>query len=318
MRMDPYARFLRLVRKYFPQSQLLRAWTLSGGISAGMDTLELAYPDGRTAKVIVRRPGETTLAHNTQAAQDEFRLLQALHGRGLAVPEPYFLDSSGEVFPTPYLMMEFVEGRMEFPSNPPADFSRQLAENLVKIHRLGRANPNLSFLPRQPADFAANFGETPAECNASLEEDRIRAALATAWPLAQHNAPVLLHGDYWPGNVLWRDGRLAAIIDWEDACLGDPLIDLGISRLDLLWICGVEAMDTFTRQYLSLTAIDESNLPFWDLAAALRLVRLAGADLAGWAAFFHPYGRVDIRAESIREYFHGFVQRALEKLAERG
>ena len=32
----------------------------------------------------------------------------------------------------------------------------------------------------------------------------------------------LLHGDYWPGNVLWQQGRLAAVLDWEDAALGGP------------------------------------------------------------------------------------------------
>jgi aminoglycoside phosphotransferase (APT) family kinase protein len=35
----------------------------------------------------------------------------------------------------------------------------------------------------------------------------------------------LLHGDYWPDNTLWRDGRLVCVIDWEDAALGDPLAD---------------------------------------------------------------------------------------------
>jgi aminoglycoside phosphotransferase (APT) family kinase protein len=60
---------------------------------------------------------------------------------------------------------------------------------------------------------------------------------------------VLLHGDYWPGNVLWHDGKIVAVIDWEDARLGDPLIDLAMSRLDLVWICGIYAMHMFTEQY---------------------------------------------------------------------
>ena len=34
-------------------------------------------------------------------------------------------------------------------------------------------------------------------------------------PPVQVNRPVLLHGDFWPGNILWRDGRLVAVIDWE-------------------------------------------------------------------------------------------------------
>lgn len=91
-----------------------------------------------------------------------------------------------------------------------------------------------------------------------------------------------LHGDFWPGNVLWQDGRLAAVIDWEDACCSDPPSDLAISRLDLLWIWGLEAMDTFSADYLARTAIDTTHLPYWDLWAALRLAHLAGARRNGY------------------------------------
>ena len=59
--------------------------------------------------------------------------------------------------------------------------------------------------------------------------ERIRDMLASAWPFPRPNPPALLHGDYWPGNILWKDGRLAAVIDWEDACLGDPLVDLAMA-----------------------------------------------------------------------------------------
>jgi aminoglycoside phosphotransferase (APT) family kinase protein len=38
--------------------------------------------------------------------------------------------------------------------------------------------------------------------------------------------PVLLHGDLHPRNVLMKDGKLSAIIDWGDMCGGDPATDL--------------------------------------------------------------------------------------------
>ncbi|HRD46427.1 MAG TPA: aldehyde dehydrogenase family protein, partial [Caulobacter sp.] len=44
-----------------------------------------------------------------------------------------------------------------------------------------------------------------------MNEDRIRAALESVWPLPPINPPALLHGDYWPGNVLWHDDRIAAV-----------------------------------------------------------------------------------------------------------
>ncbi len=44
---------------------------------------------------------------------------------------------------------------------------------------------------------------------------------------------MLLHGDLWPGNVLWQDGRLVAVVDWEDGAVGAPLIDVASARGDL-------------------------------------------------------------------------------------
>jgi aminoglycoside phosphotransferase (APT) family kinase protein len=42
--------------------------------------------------------------------------------------------------------------------------------------------------------------------------------------------PGIMHGDYQFANVMFRHGapaRLAAIVDWEMATVGDPLLDLG-------------------------------------------------------------------------------------------
>jgi aminoglycoside phosphotransferase (APT) family kinase protein len=41
-------------------------------------------------------------------------------------------------------------------------------------------------------------------------------------------AACLVHADYKPWNLLVRDGRLAAVVDWEFAYAGNPLVDLGI------------------------------------------------------------------------------------------
>jgi aminoglycoside phosphotransferase (APT) family kinase protein len=80
-------------------------------------------------------------------------------------------------------------------------------------------------------------------------------------------APV--HGDYWPGNILWTGSDIAAVIECEDAEDGDPLSDLGNGRLETLWTFGAVAMRAFTSHYLAFTEIDTTNLPNWDLRAVL-------------------------------------------------
>ncbi|MCX6048048.1 MAG: phosphotransferase, partial [Chloroflexi bacterium] len=211
----------------------------------------------------------------------------------------------------PALAIEYIEGKPEFALAHIADFTQQMATQLAKLHRVDRAKLDLAFLPPQ----AQSYGEPAQKINHSLDEGRIRAALAAVWPLSQHNAATLLHGDFWSGNLLWRDDKLVAVVDWEDAKLGDPLVDLAVSRLDILWIFGIDAFHAFTHHYQSMMAIDYTNLPYWDLYAALRLIRLAGADLAGWAAFFPPFGRPDITEQTIREHYQFFITQAFEKLA---
>jgi aminoglycoside phosphotransferase (APT) family kinase protein len=211
--------------------------------------------------------------------------------------------------------MEYIDGKPEFPSAPKADFTFQLANHLAKIHRADCSKHDLSFLTRAANECVEVAGGQATDVHFSLDTEHIRGTLEEISPLPQRNASVLLHGDYWPGNLLWRNDTLVAVIDWEDAWIGDPLIDLAISRLDILWIFGLAAFQSFIRHYQTLMDIDYTNLPYWDLCAALRLARLVGDDLAEWTAFFAPYGRPDITEHTFREHFGFFIAQALEKLS---
>lgn len=147
-----------------------------------------------------------------------------------------------------------------------------LATVLARLHALGPTN-RPRFLADQSERAAQRLAEPPARLDESLRESQVRAALVAAWPPVERNPPALLHGDMWPGNTLWRDGRLASVIDWEDAAVGDPLADIGNVRLELCLAYGPEAASEFTRRYRALVpALDLTALPFWDLCAALRPV----------------------------------------------
>ncbi len=255
--------FEKLVRKIDPQSRFLRAWTLTGGISAQVTAMEIVRGDSQTQKMIVRRHGDADFEHNPRVAADEFKLMQILKNAGVAVPAPLYLDDSGEIFDRPVLVIEFIDGKTEFSPANVDDYMRQMAVSLAKIHRIERVD--LDFLPYiERKRCIVSLHETVGDY---LDEGRIREMLESA---PQGNPHGLVHGDFWQGNVLWRDGQLAAVIDWEDAALGDPLVDVANARLEILWSMGVAAMENFTRQYQSLNAIDFSGLPYWDMCVALR------------------------------------------------
>src|SRR5438552_3145426 len=295
--------FERIIQKMDPQSKLLRTWELQGGVSAQVTALEIAWADGQTQKMLVRRHGEDDLKYNSQIATDEFKLLQFLHLTGLATPQPYYLDQSCTIFSTPYIVIEYIEGETEFsPANLP-NFLHQFATHLSNVHQIDGTQLDLSFLPKIEERYTAKLSEHPLNIDKTLSEGQIRDVLEAAWPLPQQNIDVLLHGDFWPGNVLWKDGQPVAIIDWEDAASGDPLADVANSRLEILWAFGSDAMQCFTDEYQSMTAIDFSPLPYWDLCAALRPI----AQIALW-------GLDEGTEKTMRERHRWFVMQALEKL----
>ena len=307
-------KFKQLVQKIVPQSRLIQIWHLRGGSSAQMTAIEIERPDGKTRSMIVRQPSEGTLKRNPQAAVNEFRLLQITRSLGLATPIPYHLDQSGKIFALPYLVIEYIEGKPEFAPSNLTHYILRLAAHLAKIHSVDCAVLDLSFLPKKANRCPEMCRRQLDSVDESLDEGRIRDILESMGPLPQLNPTVLLHGDFWPGNVLWQEDKLVAVIDWEDATLGNALIDFSISRLDIALIFGSNAMNRFTHCYESMMPIDYTNLPYWDLCAALRIARLVGSDLTRWVAFFRSFGRHDITEQTMRENYRSFVTQAFRKI----
>ncbi|MCW2621365.1 MAG: hypothetical protein JWL64_967 [Frankiales bacterium] len=82
--------------------------------------------------------------------------------------------------------------------------------------------------------------------------DQAAAWLSTHIPRTYE--PGILHGDYQFANVMYRHGapaELAAVIDWEMATIGDPLLDLGLVMM--AW--GEEADDMVLARYLDTTGM---------------------------------------------------------------
>jgi aminoglycoside phosphotransferase (APT) family kinase protein len=132
-------------------------------------------------------------------------------------------------------------------------------------------------------------------------------AVLAKGPPGKGNGLRLLHGDFWAGNLLWREGALVGVVDWEDAALGEPLLDLAQARVELVWLFGVEGAARFTNYYQQGVDLDFTNLPYWDLCAVLRLLRLVRGDWGWLVDFVRPYGRVDLTGERIGEEVGRFV-----------
>ncbi|AKG37756.1 hypothetical protein VK70_13590 [Paenibacillus durus ATCC 35681] len=285
-------KFEQVVHRIDTEGKLLGIMEMEGGVSAQVTALNILRSDGEVAAMILRRHGEADLRRNPQIAAAEYKLLQLLKSKGVLVPAPHFLDLSCEIFPTP-----------DFNPSCLNHYLFQLSAHLAYIHSVDCSKLHLEFLPKQEEIIAEILDIHSVKMDKSLNEGMIRDTLRSVWPLPQINQNVILHGDYWPGNILWKDGRLAAIIDWEDAAVGDPLADLANGRLEVLFHFGIDAMNAFTRQYQSMmTVLDFTNLPYWDLFAALRLSK------------FPDWGLEQVTENTMRKKHKWFVNQTLHAI----
>ncbi len=247
--------------------------------------------EGELKRLVLLSHGAADRAANPDIARDEFRLLALLNAAGLPVAGPLALIENHE---PPFLITSFVEGAPRFTAGEPSAFCQQLAAALSDLHA---ADIRSAFLPRLPDVFASTL-------EARQGNGRVRAVLRSALVGVRWNESVLLHGDFWLGNLLWQGDQLCGVIDWEDAMLGDPLADLGKSRLEMLWALGEGAAREYTAHYLALNPqLDVSALPFWDLWGAARLSHYAS--FAGDPA----------KAAAMRQQYDRFIQAAFDALA---
>lgn len=282
---------------------------MAGGISTRMVAVEIGLADGRHSRLIVRQPGGFA-GDPAKAVTREFGLLRHLRQLGLPVPQPRLLDAAGRYLGTPALVVDHVDGEPRFDAEDGPRLAFGFAAALATIHAVDGSAQAFDDLPRTDEVVARRLARVPGVCDDSVGEAAIRSVLAQQQAPPSPTQPVLLHGDFWPGNVIWAGEQVAAVIDWEEPAVGDPLADLGTTRLDLLWVFGAQTMADFTGQYQKLRPIDTTALPYWDLCAALR----PAGRLSAWAAAYPELGRPDVTSASMRAGHRWFVEQALTAL----
>ena len=261
------ARYDDIATRVFPGAAVEAVERLTGGVSADVHRLDLRLQDGSRTRVVLRAHGAT---HSGHPAELEYALLRALHAEGVPVPEPLLLDTSGERLPHPYLVMTFVEGTTRVPDVHADQAIDVMADLLARIHAL--PTEGLPTLPVRNDPLPEVFDFLPE----GAEWEELRAHLRTREDTAYTGTPMLQHGDFWPENLLWRDGAVAGLLDWEEAALGDPLCDVAVTRVELRYRYGTEGMNRFTEAYAQHRALDDERLALWDVYVSAAAQRYMG------------------------------------------
>jgi aminoglycoside phosphotransferase (APT) family kinase protein len=97
----------------------------------------------------------------------------------------------------------------------------------------------------------------------------------------------LCHGDFHPVNVLGQNS-LAMVIDWSDACCGDPAADVCRSYL-LLKLHAEDIAEPYLNAYCGNTNTPRANILNWlPYVAAARLAEDVPDDFARLLEIVHP------------------------------
>ncbi|WP_328580942.1 aminoglycoside phosphotransferase family protein [Streptomyces sp. NBC_00370] len=244
-------------------------------------------------RLTVRLP---TAAGYVPAVAKENRWLPLL-APSLPVPVPPVLGAGvpGEGYPFPWSVRGWLDGETAQPERVGdwRQFAISVAEFLLALQRCDATGGPLGgehswYRGASPAHYDDETRRCLTALKGLIDTERAaavwEAALATEWT----GDPVWFHGDIAPGNLLVKDGKLAAVIDFGTSGVGDPACDLVIA-----WgMLSGDSRDAF-RRTVAQDAGTWARARGWALwKAMLVLSQSVGSDPALAAVNRHIIGEV--------------------------
>lgn len=309
-----------------------RVERLSGGSQNELFALERGG-----ARYALRRPPLGASQDRIDTMLREFTVLRAL--RDTDVPHPRMVggDEGDGVLGGPFYVTELVDGWSPMshagawpsPFDTDLDARRGLAFALVDgIALLSKVDWRAKGL----ADLGRPEGFHERQVDrwtAFLERIKGRELpgfdVASAWLRAHEPldfVPGIMHGDYQFANVMFRHGapaRLAAIIDWEMATVGDPLLDLGwvliawppegddMQGMSYADLTGMPSRDEVLQHYAESSGRPVDDIDYYVILARFKL----GIVLEASAARYHR-GEADERVAAFGVTVLELIRKAAE------
>lgn len=288
----------------FPVSGL-RAWLLAelglGGevlverIAGGQSNPTYFVTVGGRRLVLRKKPAGPVLP-SAHAVDREYRVLAALAGSGVPVPEVVaFCDDVG-VIGTPFYLMERLEGRVVHDNALPGlapDERRavylSMAGVLARLHGVDFRAVGLEGFGRVGGYLARQIGRWAKQWELSRTREVPDIERLIEWlpaHIPEDERTSIVHGDFRVGNVMLHETepKVIAVLDWELSTLGHPMADLahgcmgwhsspdefgGLLGLDLEGLV-IPTEAEFLQAYAEASGQDLRLLPFHHAFALFR------------------------------------------------
>lgn len=259
--------------------------------------------------VMRTKPGPAAkLLPSAHAIEREFRVMRALHGSAVPVPEMLLLCEDESVIGRAFYLMEFIPGRVlweqSLPGFEPAERGRlydEMNRVIAALHQVDVAAAGLADYGKPGNYFERQIGRWSKQYQASITQPIDAMSELMQWLPAHMPASArdesqvsVVHGDFRLDNLVFHpsEPRVLAVLDWELSTLGHPLADFsyhcmswhippgafrGIGGLDLAAL-GIPSEADYVRRYCERTgrADPQAVMADWNFYMAYNLFRMAG------------------------------------------
>jgi aminoglycoside phosphotransferase (APT) family kinase protein len=276
---------------------------LEGGQSNPTYWVGVEGGSGPDLALVVRKKPPGKLLPSAHAVEREYRVMHALRGTDVPVPDALALCEDDAVIGTPFFVMRWLPGRVFWDPTLPELESKEARRAvyaeyirvLAALHRVDYAAVGLGDYGKVGGFVVRQVERWSRQYQASRTSEIPSMEALMRW-LGENIPPgdetTLVHGDYRIDNVMFdlegaRRPRAVGVLDWELSTLGHPLSDLayacvayhlnipgrgGLAGVDVRSL-GIPTEDEMVVDYQRLTGRD--RIERWPYFVAFGIFRLA-------------------------------------------
>lgn len=267
----------------------------------------IAKIEGRTRTGVLRLFNhERWIKEEPDVAAHEAASLAAVSAWSVETPELIASDTSGERCGKPAVLMSFVAGR------PKLTFTDHEYEEMGRVLSVMHASPVTNFNWNYCPYITGRRLTVPGWTSIPNQWAQAIRFVRTASPPPFQ--ATLIHRDFHPANLLWTDHHLTAVIDWVNACIGPPGVDVGHCRVNLALLHGLDSANRFLAAYKKHAGAAFTYDPFWDFQTLFDFA-LPGppAVYKGWTDF----GVKELTNELMRKRLDLYLTSVIHKMTAR-
>jgi aminoglycoside phosphotransferase (APT) family kinase protein len=245
----------------------------SGGTSSAIHVVTVEDRGGTRQSLVLRRYVRADwLAEEPDLAEHEARVLELLESTAFDAPCLVAVDPTGAQCDVPAVLMTRLPGRIRWSPRAIDPRMDALVDAMLTIHAV-RVPDGVPIRDFRPYSVGQHL-EPPLDTSQRAAWERAIEVHAGPPPSTER---AFIHRDFHPGNVLWTGDRVSGVVDWCNASIGVPEVDLGHCRINLTRELGDDRADRLSARYRKRSGRGEMH-PYWDLISAVGMLDLVGTD----------------------------------------